>query len=96
MLSLPSAFKRTKVGEWAMADESARQSSGFYGRRIQMRSGFTRTLRVSLMMMYAGAKSSKINFENHGADFRRSAMRPAHDFEPLLKRAVKIIANNNV
>jgi len=48
------------------------------------------------MMMYAGATSSKINFENHGANFKRPAMRPADDFEPLLERAAKIIATNNV
>jgi len=79
-----------------MAAGFGRPSPDFYGGRIQRRYGFTRTLRVSLMMMYAGATSSKINFENHGANFKRPAMRPADDFEPLLERAAKIIATNNV
>jgi len=79
-----------------MAAGFVRQSPGFYGRRIQRRSGYTRALRDSLMLMYADAKSSQINFENHGADFRRSTMRPADNLEPLLKRAAKTVANTNI
>jgi len=85
-----------KAGARAMAAGFVRQSPCFYGRRIQRRSEYTRALRVSLMLMYADAKSSQINFENHGADFRRSTIMPADDLEPLLKRAVKTIANTNI
>jgi len=41
-------------------------------------------------------KSSQINFENHGADFRRPAMRLEYDLGPMAGRAVKTAANNNV
>jgi hypothetical protein len=59
-MSLAFEIRWTKAGARAIAAGSAQRSPGFYGRRIQKRYGVRETLRVSLMMMYAGAGSSRI------------------------------------
>jgi hypothetical protein len=46
--------------------------------------------------IYAETESGHITFENHGADFRQSGMKPADDLEPLLERAARTTVKNDV